>query len=889
MLVGSFVSGQDEGEPAVPVEDALGEVAVPEEEVPEEPLPDPVALVKSLGSESFDEREHASQKLWELGEVGLEALLVGQESDDPEVTHRATRLLRRIQTGVTPDTPEDIVRLVESYHRGGPDEKRATLEKLREKDAFPQVLSLYRFEKDPAAIAECQGIVDQVVLPAVEEMLKEEDYDGAEEILRLAPPTDSNLRRRAAFSRERGKAEADLVKARAAGRQEWELALLRAKGDVEGALRLAKALKREDLVAGLSVLTGDPVPYFDWVASNVRYSATMRLHAEIARDRWQGKEKEAGRLAKVLVDEVKNDDGDDRKAAVSLLLNGYWTELEPVLHANFPDYDGWLYALYESLEDPDAAIGVYGYQGTAEEKAQWVDDQIRALVRDPDEATIEQNLLLTVAAFLVARGEREDGFSIVNRLAKVLEKYGDEGDWLEFVGELGDSGTVYQELAFSVVLEAMEEGKEDVMAARAIGALFRESEIAMRHWDRLKDEKDLDPRERLLLLGAIYGMVEMDPERVDPVLKRLLAKAITGKGVARREALADLVEPAAYRDDARDVLDLLVLLAEIDGVDRWANSLAIYYGYMSEWKESAEHLEVMLKGRPNHWGTLAAMAATRVRMGEREKADELLRIPELHAFDEVDRLTQMAAQFSSRNVDPDAEEYLRRILVTSAPRTRSWVSAGAEAVKYAKKRGDWRVAAALMEVDALYDVRDRPTFTNPVYYLRKRFGADLMRGLALHKEGDKGAAMALFDRSFAFLIGDGVLADDFLPLLREVGLTAEHDAYFEKAYERIQASLRAYPRTHNTYNSAAWLASRAARRLDEAEKMVANALKARPKQAAYLDTMAEVWFAKRDRQKAIQWSTKAVMDSENAGHSRAGGSELRGQYERFVSGEFPVR
>ena len=108
-------------------------------------------------------------------------------------------------------------------------------------------------------------------------------------------------------------------------------------------------------------------------------------------------------------------------------------------------------------------------------------------------------------------------------------------------------------------------------------------------------------------------------------------------------------------------------------------------------------------------------------------------------------------------------------------------------------------------------------------------------------------------------------------------------------FSRIKESIKAYPRTHNTYNSAAWLASRAARRLDEAHAMAESALAVRPMQAAYLDTMAEVWFAMQERDKAVGWSLKACRGSWNSGHSRSGGAELRGQLLRFQTGEFPVR
>ena len=105
----------------------------------------------------------------------------------------------------------------------------------------------------------------------------------------------------------------------------------------------------------------------------------------------------------------------------------------------------------------------------------------------------------------------------------------------------------------------------------------------------------------------------------------------------------------------------------------------------------------------------------------------------------------------------------------------------------------------------------------------------------------------------------------------------------------MEASIAAFPKAHNTYNSAAWLASRASRNLDDALEKVRKSLSMRPKQAAYLDTMAEVWFAKKNREKAVEWSHKAVTESYHGGYSgMEGGVGLREQYDRFRAGEFPV-
>ena len=131
----------------------IGQQADSEVEVDENPetlvdevSEEPKGLVKDLANESYRVREAAQMKLWGLGELAVEALEEGVESQDPERAHRSKTLLRRIVTGIGLETRPEIVELVERYFSGGIERKRAAMERLRDERAFSQVLRLYRFE-----------------------------------------------------------------------------------------------------------------------------------------------------------------------------------------------------------------------------------------------------------------------------------------------------------------------------------------------------------------------------------------------------------------------------------------------------------------------------------------------------------------------------------------------------------------------------------------------------------------------------------------------------------------------------------------------------------------------------------------------------------------------
>jgi hypothetical protein len=54
-------------------------------------------LIQQLGSEHYAERETATRNLTSLGSASLPALIAAQESTDPEVQRRATRIARIIE------------------------------------------------------------------------------------------------------------------------------------------------------------------------------------------------------------------------------------------------------------------------------------------------------------------------------------------------------------------------------------------------------------------------------------------------------------------------------------------------------------------------------------------------------------------------------------------------------------------------------------------------------------------------------------------------------------------------------------------------------------------------------------------------------------------------
>src|SRR5207248_1409590 len=97
--------------------------------------------IEELGDDSFAVREQASQRLWSAGRAAEPALQAALKSADPEVARRARALLDRFEYGIYPDTPKNIVELVQQFRAG-------TWGTFAAKDSLPPVESGSR----PAAL-----------------------------------------------------------------------------------------------------------------------------------------------------------------------------------------------------------------------------------------------------------------------------------------------------------------------------------------------------------------------------------------------------------------------------------------------------------------------------------------------------------------------------------------------------------------------------------------------------------------------------------------------------------------------------------------------------------------------------------------------------------------
>ena len=167
----------------------------------------------------------------------------------------------------------------------------------------------------------------------------------------------------------------------------------------------------------------------------------------------------------------------------------------------------------------------------------------------------------------------------------------------------------------------------------------------------------------------------------------------------------------------------------------------------------------------------------------------------------------------------------------------------------------------------------------------------------MNQAGNHKLSKRMLNNAHQTYIGDGSLADYFYPAVKETGYDSEYSRWVEGSNQHLLKVIKKFPKSANTRNTLAWILSKAVYKVDEGIAHSAESLKLAYNEAAFLDTMGELWYAKKNRAKAVEWGEKAVINSkrgrlvgigdESTARSRT--FSLAGQLEKFKTQPLPKK
>jgi len=851
--------------------------------------------VRQLGDESYAARESATRLLWSLGEKALPELREAAASRDPEAAIRARDLLRKIELGILPDSSPRIVELVLRYDGGGHDERQAVVQELKRLQAWRQILKLYALEKDEAALEMLSDSVKGVAIEAARGCLAAEppDLAGAFSYLGMARPEPSEFMAMAALHRAGGTLDSELKKA--AGRDGanaalWRYSLLAVAGRPLEAAREAEQAGLDLHAARLRLLAGDPLPWLE-VATHgpqVLPSAGLTLYREAAARRWQGEELRPESLRQLRRMTAVGDEDEQFKALRLLFLLGDHGEAEKRLTALDPRA---AFHYFESAERIEEALGAFGIDPAKPDFVGWALKRFEVLQDRPDDEEHELTELALLGSFLERRGltkELEEGFAApLVRLAAA-----DQEIFIRVAARLFNGpidGLSLPTVAPVVTALASFAGDDDVRWMMAVENLFESYDRPDRLWSWIATvEPAMGKRERFELLCRLYGLLPDPRDQRAGFFARAWAAIDRADRVERPLLLELMTDLADAVGDSRNFVRGAEGISRLEAAGERRRFKGAAYAAVDRWADSAAEWAKLVESAPTDPAYRAYAAAALRRAGSDSAAAEQERMAELLALGETIAQFQCAEAFGAAGDFERAARWWRRAAMECTNQSSAFSAALVRLGEQAHAEEDWVGAAAIGEAQALQQAmagaegyRSVPIGFSISSALRLRVDADLARSFSRLAKS-RATAVAGLERAAAMPCADLALSDHYFAPLRAAGLVKIHDQAFERLWRNLATRIERYPENDNTRNSAAWLASRANRRLGEAEAHLAKALASHPRQAAYLDTMAEVHFARGDRAKALEYSRRSLAEE---------GKDLQliRQHERFKSGPLPPK
>ncbi len=816
-------------------------------------------LISSLNSEKFSEREAATQALWTRGKVGLSALNEARHSPDPEVSIRARNLLEKLEMEITPDTPEEVIRIIDSYEDSLPRERGQMLRELRDLGAYFQALKLYASEDLEGRSRLAGSIKGFAVAGARQEIIKG-NYEEAESLLRISVDSAADRMALACFYEGRGVIDEQLTVLdvpNGATADEWRLALLQAQGNIDSAADLAAELGDRAVLAMLRILQGDPRLWLKENGFGTRGMEATDDYVRLATARWAQKgslmKKDVMALKASLSEGAEKDRAMAVRTAAAL---GFLKEVEALTAESDPVL---LTAFFISQERIDEAFDLLGLNEERDYQ-KWFAERLGALsesenAEDPEMAMAEDSSreiqIIQLASFLESRGLHAElkGAAVDS----FLEFHDHHPEF--FVGLLkslfqAQSGAPEFALSLSSVWAGSDEDRWSEVWDAALG----DNKDVIRWLDWMAETRPAIGHEERLRGALALFQITKDPQGLrDEWLDLAWEQALDDKENGQ-DLISKIGNLAMVQQDVENVLrayDNLETKEDWRWIDR-------FFSAAGRWEDALEILTATETNGQSLSPEMHAYLAVHFRKSGRDKDAEIHdRLAADLALGQTSSSLAIGATYSYGGELDKASRWFWQALVRSDPSAIETKSALEAYLDSAMEQGEYSVAAACGEALAhIYATRRYSRVPVPEV-LKVRLNADLARAAALIDE-DRSAAISLLDKAHSTFPNDGVLADVFFPKVREIGLTKELEAWFEKSWGNIAAMIAAFPDSDNTRNTAAWLASRAGMRVEEGEKLLRRALELNPDQAAYLDTMAEVLLAQGRTQEALKWSTKSI-------------------------------
>ncbi len=861
----------------------------PDRPAASKPTPKQIAQwVEELGDNDFKVRENASKKLWQAGAAAESALEKALQSDDAEVVRRARELLDKFRWGIYPDTPDDIVALIHAYQSSAGNSRREILQKLldRGEAGLQAVLKITTAEKDENQRKVLGELVVHKLPAAFLLAATEGKYEQFERLLEVGHEGRFiGNNQYAAYWLLRGQLPGRIAHFRARlsehPQDKWlaeTLAYLqRANGDLATARQAAEKSGRADLIDGILYELGD------WKALAERSEVARASNPaekwayRAAFTRLAGKQEEfenAVRELRKCAESSEPNKSSAWVAAKGLLLNDRPADGLKLLRT-LPEQQTLLFDILCARLEFSAAIDLAKKPGPSAEKFSYLD--------------------LACARLLCLLGEKE-GQVLFDRYA---ERIKDEVDPYEVRALLAEEIRAgLKDRAFAHAAQAMgaapPKDRKDLTKEELeqfyLERLFpQQTKMAQIWWAILRRQFKNDPpaavlnRLRELMEGRIAAKevkkwVEQaehweplptlgalqPPSLLIELLQAWLPSLAEAASRAGLDNLAcSLLEKAKFKkgDSQMALLRLGDLLAAKKQWDKAAEH------YRQAWQKQLEpevreidrHIVRVVPEKAAYDPLPLYLAGNALIHAGREKEGQKL-IEQAHwvPFADGGVRYNFINDLNKRGHKEAARRETELMLRVSEPDTYYSGAAIRHLAIAALARKDYLKAAEGFEQSMMRCFHPHINFVSNAAYANVPAQIHQLRASALLAAGKLDEALRQVELALLASPGYVDLPIALVPELERRGHKKEAADLFNRCYGTYEQICRAYPRCASVHNSAAWMSACCRRNLDAALQHAQKAVELAPTHAGYLDTLAEVYFQRGDKEKAVALQKRVI-------------------------------
>lgn len=844
-------------------------------------------LMRGLTSDSFAIREKSEGALWRKGPEALAGLRKAILSEDPELALRAAELLEKTELRITPETPEEVLEAIRGFRKAPQAGKLKFLARLRSQGARYQFLKLYALEKSPQVKLMMAPVMRGVAIEGARDALVENNAEAAIDLLKMSEGGHENLMALATLYHHLGRISGETgmppgpndISANL-----WKMMVARASGEPAKALEVARENGPDSELATMEMLNGNPVKWLERNGGGNSQLEALPAYIDLAIKRWNGGILRGNDFGG-LVAEMNEEDSDDRERAGSALVS--LGIPEPVLERLEKENPEQAFEHYLFQERIQEALKIIGLDEKAGELEGWARTRFEALEMDedaeePDGINFQASLMM-MARILESRGKHE----ILEKAYKepmLKLAASSEGVFTPLLQQMLGGSMPSPVLALKIGSEWAGDRKE--RWGELLRAIVREEKFMMDSVAWLQElEPGLDHEETITVLLAFTKSID-DPDHLRAQWMKKIWKAVDAAGGDEKDKLLLRTINLAVRGwDVENSLKARDMLPpEKRSKTIWV-SIDKFLSAAGRWKDAAEVLDPDASPVSADPVYHARLAVSLRRAGDEKRAAIHDEWADKLGLGQADLSVRIAELYIYGGDEKRAAKWLQRAALEADYSANSFPNVLEKYALSLLESGEFRKAAACYEALAQVNASSQPSDGGVEVRGRQRLKADLSLALSL-KESDPDRARGLLEDLHSNHVVDGSLADYFFPLLRENGFEDLAARLFAVSWERFMNLLETYPDSDVTRNTASWFAARAGYELEKGKEIQTEALRGRPDEPAYLDTMAELYFSSGDRSAAVEQSNHALSFYPFTEENRAD-VMIRKQNDRFKNDPFP--